>query len=338
MSKISSAHIHENRRKLDSAYVSVGRQLRGVSSALLYGHLYKSESGREYESKAVEHLVDERKKLILEQRELPCNPKRNNRDMQRTMRLKSLLGDGYFNYKYNIELTYLFEELKESVDFRKSKICHITVQFKHDVSDRARASEGEFKKFKQKLANLMKGALGEDVRGFLVIERSYVKFVPGRSRSRLTALHAHFVIEHCSTLSKSDINNRVRQKFKRVSELYDTSVGVFHDYTVRRPKDAKVKTFKTPVDLGLVDYLSKEFDKPMIKGVKNYSVFGKNLNVRIRREWRFKQRVALDRAYAGLDKKVGVERLEFDIVAYFEMIINSVSRPPKLDKSLSEVA
>lgn len=333
MSKISSTHVHENRRKLDSAYALVGRQLCGASCALLYGQLYLTESGGVFESKDAEELIDERKRQILDQRELPCNPKRNNRDMQRSIRLKNLFRDGCFDYKYNVELTYLFEELRESVDFRKSKICHITIQFTNEVSDRARASEGELKKFKQKLANLMKGALGEDVRGFFVIEKSGVKSGRGSSTGRLMALHAHFVVEHCSSLSKSEINKRVRRKFKRVCERYDTRVGVFHEYKLRRPKDAAVKSFKAPIDLGIVDYLSKELDKPVVKGAKNYSVFGKKLNVRIRREWRFKQRVALDKAYSQLDKKVGVEHLDFDIKAYFETIVRSISRPRELTKA-----
>lgn len=340
MQKMLSLNVEENLYRLEQAYDSVLSLINGAHLTRLYGTYYHSEKHIVYSKVSFAEFKEfalNRALFIKKMRGEPSNPKRGNLSTLRTIPCASFRATEVFYYKHDEELTLTFEEMHESVETGNSALVHIVINFDDKTSLKAQQSVKTFKQFKSQVSRYARNALGDLTRGFFVIERSKREIENKGGKKPYRALHAHLLLECSSILTKKVIKDLIKAQFRSSIRDIDTAVSVFFEYKANSVKAAgKFKEYRK-IDLGLVDYLAKGLNSPIMKGCENKSKIGRKLlNYRVRREWRYRQYKALEAEFKKLSFHIVDVPVGFDFEAHLIETINAVKRPPELIKPSKE--
>ncbi|NDV93088.1 hypothetical protein GTH32_18120 [Alteromonas sp. 345S023] len=336
MQNMSSLSVGENLYRLEQAYDSVLSFVNGAHLTRLYSTYYRSEwvIAQSYvHRKEFKEFAFNRALYLKKMRGEPSNPKRGNLSTLRTIPCTSFRSTEKFFYKHDEELTLMFEEMHESVKAGSSDLAHIVINFDDKTSVKAQSSVERFKQFKSQISRLARRALGGHTRGFCVIEKSKRDIEEKGGTKPYKALHAHMLLECSDSLSKKDIRDLIRKQFRSSIRNIDTAISVYFEYKVNCiDSTGKISKYKR-IDLGLVDYLAKGLNSPIVKGCENKSKIGRKLlNYRVRREWRYRQYKALEAEFKKLSFHIVDVPVGFDFEAHLIETINAVKRLPGLIK------
>ncbi|WP_026376078.1 hypothetical protein [Aestuariibacter salexigens] len=221
-------------------------------------------------------------------------------DYQKTRKfpVKSLTGARWF-YSYNESLTLAFETLHQGL-CPGNVIAHITVQLSAKYSAQIKSEARGIRKMTKCMHSMLQKLLGHPVRGFVVLEGSGKRKGQNAPVTAPEAFHAHIVIEAnhnmvCMVGKRRDASGKdiSKKTLRRFSTTADNAICIQTSTRRVRLKSspgtldkANLDSEHGEIDLSLADYLSKSLDEPLVRGSKNFVLWGLTGEVKKLREWK----------------------------------------------------
>lgn len=224
------------------------------------------------------------------------------------------------SYSYNAYLTTAYQALELLLESEPScKLCYLTVQLNKHFSELL-LNPDTTRRAREQIASKLQCTLSRKKVGFCVIEQSPRKnmLLGGLSSPYL---HLHIVLIGKESEIKKLNDKENRNSFYGISTKSKNALCFQFSRRVNilRPVDSppRVSSTNMELDIGFVDYISKNLNKPLCKSHRNIIVIGISQEIQ-----------ALDRRKAEIQQKINVmssskttDTLKLELIHELDLLI-----------------
>lgn len=274
---------------LDAAYLCELYKLNGNHLRAVSGTLYKREcSSPSLKYRTNEELDSRQSGLLRSVGEVP-SPLKYSLDTVSKSKNVSAFSSVDLTFYHSFSLAYAFELLFEKATVSNGELLFVTVQLSEKDCIRIEEGKNGFNVVKRRVRDAFSAGLG-DAPGVIVFEETKgERFKSGGKRFHF---HALYVSPKCEGSKKT-----LREAVKKLAVSESSSVNLQTSRKMRRFKDTgngeRDNTVDAPIDLGVMDYLSKDIEKRIVANASNIVIKGIRTEITERFNLRYRQFRAL---------------------------------------------
>ncbi|WNC72716.1 hypothetical protein RGQ13_01675 [Thalassotalea psychrophila] len=193
---------------------------------------------------------------------------------------------------------FAFNSLKQFSDITDKDLASVTFQLSEEVSRLLYRSDNPTRVIHNKLQYYFKKYFNGQAKGVLSIERSTERVMTNVINNRgqiipvACQLHVHMLIAGNNSELKRFCGKCPGERGIKNLCSPENNAVLIKSYYKRKTLDYTIgsreyKTVDCPIDAGAADYMTKEFDRPIVPGKRNFSFFGIESSVKAKWERAF---------------------------------------------------